>query len=413
MPFLILLRPGLLRNFGGFLRDATRDSDVLALGSETHRHRVHYVSLEADQSLEQHKDAKSIMFELATVRDWIAVGQKLAEWDRTNACCIANKRLMLSGLDGAIEALMAGQGAMRQSDPLDIARISDEVVDEAIDCFKMDTSHHGLAALIVRMLASQSRDLRCKTWAGSMSDEAWELVVEKFYTALWILDLAGIEDRNSALLFGERHSLLYISPEAVRDIFQWFETAIKSDPGNSAVLEHMGQMLLPRWFGDYNRLETVARQAVVWTDREMGTAAYAILYNAAMQVDPAPLRFVDIDLFSEAVHDLVKYRRYSPVHLPALSQRLFALSRRPYPNGMNDKADRADWAAKREALHRLSLKILEDYLPAIHPDSWIGGEHGALEMISRAMGQELDDGLSLIVGPRGISSHQPITQSAA
>lgn len=412
LPFLILLRPAILLDFRGFLRSASRDGGLILLSSAKHRHRVQFKTVETDQSLEQLDAARSRMFALAQAQDWVAMGEQLEEWDRTKASCIANKRLIHPGLDGAIEALIDGRPKAKRCEPLDIACIPDELVDEAIDCFKQDTSRYGLAGLIVTMLCSQCEDLRGQMWADSVSDEAWDQIGEKYYTALWILDEAKIEERNSGLLYGERQALTYFSVEGDRAIDDWFEAVVKADPGNSAPLMAMGCLMLPRWFGDYDAIETKARQAIVWTSDEMGAAAYAILYNNALEVEATPLYFLDMELYTEAVHDLVKYRGYSPVYLPELSTLLFTLSAHPYPHGMTDPEDREIWDEKCEALRLLSLKIIEDYLPAIHPPSWINGENGALTMISRAMGQELHDGLSLIVGPRGISAHEPAEHPA-
>ena len=288
-----------------------------------------------------------------------------------------------------------------------MARIPETTLEDVIACFRADPNRYGLAGLIVSMLHAQCFDLRGQSVADDVADQAWDKIAAKYETALDILDMAQVETRNSPLLYGERMSLLYFSPEADRHIFGWFEAAVKADPGDSAPLMEMGNMMLPRWFGGYEEMERTARQASVWTKDEMGTAAYAILYNSALETEGVPLFFMETELYAEAARDLALYRGCSPVLLPGLCQFLFKISQYGYPYGMTDAEDRARWDKARHTLHMLSLKLLEDYLPAVHPDSWDDGERGARYMISLAMGQELEDGLSLIVGPRGIRGVAP------
>ncbi|MEP6065174.1 MAG: hypothetical protein ABJ246_05015 [Paracoccaceae bacterium] len=407
LPFLVLRRPQMILEFGRFLRESFGQSRGILLSSPRHRHRIQFETVDSDPSLEQLDAARMRMADLAHTQDWIALGEQLEEWDQTQAACVANKRFIHPGLDSAIDVLIAGRPGARRCEPLDIARIPDELIDDAMKDFKQDPNRYGLAALIVRMLFSQCWDLRGQMWADSVSDDAWDHILQKYNTALSVLDQAKIDTRKSSLLFGERQSLLYFSPEADRHIDKWFKAAVKADPGDSAPLMGMGNMMLPRWFGDYDTMETTARQAIVWTNDDMGSAAYAILYNDALSTEAVPLYFLDIELYTEAVHDLVKYRGYSPVYLPELSQFLASLSGHPYPQGMTNPEDQKIWDDNSHAVRLLSLKILEEYLPAIHPSSWINGERGALNMISHAMGQELEDGLSLKVGPRGISIYQP------
>lgn len=412
LPFLVLRRPEMIMEFGRFLLESFGLSGRTLLTSSKHRHRVQFETVDSDPSLEQLEGARMRMSDLAHAQDWVAMGEQLEEWDRTNAACVANKRLIHPGLDETIDVLIAGRPGAHRCEPLDIARIPDELIDDAMKNFKQDPNRYGLAALISRMLFSQCWDLRGQMTADTISDNAWDRMSQKYETAMSVLDQAKVETRNSSLLSDERLSLLYFSSEADRHIDDWFEAVVKADPGDSAALMSMGNMMLPRWFGDYEKMETKARQATVWTSGEMGSAAYAILYNEALSTEPVPLYFLDIELYTEAVHDLVKYRGYSPVYLPELSQFLASLSTYSYPYGMTDPEDRQIWDDNSQALRLLSLQIIEDYLPAIHPPSWINGERGALNMISHAMGQELEDGLSLKVGPRGISSYRPAEQLA-
>ena len=402
-----LMRPSIILGLRSFLLGSARDGQRIMLSSPKHRHRVQFETVEGHTSTDQTEAVKDEIYALAQAEDWPALGQRLEDWDSKHAASVSRNRFIHPALHAAAEALSQDRPGPRHCEALDVARITDAQVDAAIAAFRSDPNQYGLAGLIVHLIASQCSDLRGASWASDVEDTAWDRITEKCETAQAILSEADVDTRGSALLCIERMGLLYFMHDANSHIYEWFEAAVKADPGDSAPHMMMGCMMLPRWFGDYEAIESTALQAAAWTQAEMGNAAYALIYNSVFEQESIPLFFMDKELYSEAVHDLVKYRDCSPVHLPEISQLIYAVSHHSYPSGMTNHEDREEWNQTCHSLYLLSLQILEDYLPAIHPDSWIDGTRGALGMVSRAMAQELADGLSLVVGPRGISAHAP------
>lgn len=407
LAYLLIIRPLVtVANVRHVLFGAPRDKGVIHLHQPKHRHRVQYDLIDSDPCDAPRQAAQDHVARLAQALDWVALGAQLEDWDRAHAALPSHRRLIHPALDAIVTTLQQGPGP-RRCEGLDVARIPDAVIHDAIDAFRADPNRWGLAGLIVRLLASQMWDLRGEDIAQAVREEAWFRIGETYDLALKILDEAQIETRHSSLLYAERLSLLYVAPDADRHVHPWYAAAVKADPGDSAAHMVMGNMMLPRWFGSYEDMETAARQGAAWTSDTMGMAAYAILYNRALEMEPIPVLFMDMELYAEGIHDLIRYRGPSQTDLPELAQFLYDVSHYSYPIGMTEAQDRENWDARMQQMYSLSLKIVEDHLSGIYPPAWADGERGALNMVSRAMGQELSDGLNLVVGPRGVRAVAP------
>lgn len=392
--------------FGAIWRQVAAEAGRIRLTDEQHRHRVRYKTVEHTPSTKMTSELEAEVKRYVSVQDWATLCVRIEALAVTRAVCPANRRLVHVALKAAIDAMAGPDFRKDVCAPMQDARIKDEVVADVIEA---SLGSLGGCVLAARVLLSQCWDLRGQDETEAVSADSAARIAAKTKEAMFFLGAA--EDEPSGIIPLTQMLFLPFLGQMDSAFLDQFEQAIQADPGDTIVANAVGSFMRPQWGVDYDTLETLARQAALWTSDEIGMAAYAVFYNAALHADDAPVFAMDVDLYCEGIRDLVKLRGYSPDHIPGVSQRLRSLSQIPAHAQMTEEA-RQGWADSTAKFYELGLQLLEDHLGVIHPTSWQSGEEGALEMISLVMVQELEDGMNLVVGPKGISAHMPQAQAA-
>lgn len=402
----VIVQPWRLGRLKAFIVSGWRDGQRIWLTAPEHRHRITFEEVETTPSLRRQAEVEALARELAEDRDWQSLAELLEEWDDARAACASNRRLTHVALYAVTRALAGGARDPYDCSPMAQTRIPENTGLELLSLAMASPRSHGMAALAATVLVHQCWDLRGQDTADMVPDSHYMRMDRMIDKAMSLLEAAGVDTRGSGMLATLRLSCLPFLGDPESMIPDWLEVAVKADPGDGEPASIIGNFMLPRWFGDYEDIEISARKVAAWSSDTMGMAGYALVYLSALEMAEEPLYFVDVDLFCTAIEDLVKHRGHSADHLPHISQTLYRLSQVHAPRGMPED-EVAQWQETTHRLYLLSLSVLEHHLTAIHAPSWQGGLNGALDMISLAMGRELEDGADLVVGPKGIAAILP------
>ena len=143
-----------------------------------------------------------------------------------------------------------------------------------------------------------------------------------------------------------------------------YETLVSLDPKTAQYLRNFGANLLPRRFGSYEMLNTWALKAVEHTRTLWGTGAYAWVYMDALRQDAGAFGVLDLNLFMEAVIDILE--RCSDQHTANLFAAFTAVTLVQTAPGRESFSGRR----RRLQLNEAADWIIETQLREIHPLVW-------------------------------------------
>lgn len=354
--------------------------------------QIQVTSVEDTPSVRCHREVSELVAELVEDRDWHLLAELMAEWDETRASCPQKRRLVYTAMDTVSETLRE----LYQLENLC------QLPELELRGLKQDDDHYALSAIHAHLRIAQAWDAEGQNLHGAEGVRA-KAFVSRAIQAITHLDPAGL---NSPLLGSVHFALLPFLLHPKEKVARYYEARVHLDPEDLAPHYAMGRMLLPRWFGTYDQLEFLGRQAVAWTHRRMGAAAYAALYLGALSTDPAPLKSLDPELFEEGIEDLICFRRQDPSHVPQVIEALWDLANLDFLEGMN-AAEQLAWDKRCARMGELAKDITRGYLTAVHAPSWRDGLAGAKTFVARAMLSDLEAGRRVNVTSTGLQSMGP------
>lgn len=375
--------------------------NLILLQKPRYRHRISVSIIEETASERHWRVQEQAITEMVQQRDWMKIAKRLEEADSAQSSCPLGQRDRMVIMETFLEALMAGKPGAIACEGLETPRIDGQVVAEILALHAVQPQRYGLAAMAARALIAQNWDLRGEDYADAISDGAWARIRDNHDKAMTLLDDALRAQPGSAMLAHARLLTLPFCADGREVIINWFEDAVKADPGDTYPMNVIGNFLLPHWFGDYDRLDYVARRAVSLSKDVMGDGAYAAVYASALEMEPVPLFFIDMEKYATGQKDLIRLRGYDPSNVAYHLERNWLMTFWSYLGGMDDE-DRALWDTKRDQLYQLCADIMRTGLRAIHPPSWRQGEAGALNMISMIMQDDLARGAAIVVDDDGV-----------
>lgn len=182
-----------------------------------------------------------------------------------------------------------------------------------------------------------------------------------FGRARALLDPICALEQDSPLVASARCALLAGQPDAETRVVDDYEDLIDLAPAMPGHMRAFGLHLLPCWFGSYAKLELQARRMAARSQDIWGNGAYVWVYLDAALQDGACFAFLDIELFSQGVEDILA--RSSDQHLANV---LAAYLSRMIGPAQGDGPDRA----QRKALTYLRDRILRSHMTEVHPWVW-------------------------------------------
>lgn len=280
-------------------------------------------------------------------QDWLGLSNILMAWDQARTSCPANRRLVYLAMD----ALGAPYKVARGAKPKATAQLPDRLATHLAQLARRQPDNYVLAALAAQMRIWQAWDYRGSAPATCVDEAAWartENAIDQAAALVAHLDPVSL---NAPLVGCVQFNLLPFEDDGARHIHTRYQTRMALDPADLSLHRDAGRLLLPRWFGDYETLETTARQAAVWTAAETRTAAYAAVYAGAFAEDTAPLCMMSPDMFAEGCADLICLHHHDPaVIVPFFQTCWHVVAQSPDP--AMPRSDAAHFRTSRAALQR-------------------------------------------------------------
>lgn len=398
----LMEQPAILANMKTRLISHGRKGAAVSLNAPEHANRVRFDRVLSTPSLDSHAEIASMARELAEDHDWVMLGELLEEWDQARAACNINRRLLHTAIWEVLEGLHTRASDPKNIGPVLRARVSDETAAEVERAAQDHPNLYTLSALAAQMRLAQAWDYRGEDLPQSVSAAGWKKIERAVAMAESALNRCDAKELSSPFVAMVRFNLVPFQTDATGRILEAYKDWICLDPGDLMPHVRIGTFMLPRWFGDLELLEKTALQAVAWTDHKIDATAYAAIYCSAMTQDDAPMLYMDTELFSEGIEDLINYRMRDPAHVPHTVQDLWRFSNRPPRLGASAE-ERQEWASRTDLLGKMAKSCVMRHLTAIHPKSWRGGEKAALDHISASAQDALLDGDNLIISKRGVT----------
>lgn len=176
---------------------------------------------------------------------------------------------------------------------------------------------------------------------------------------------------QSPALAAARCALLPGSRNPEKHFVKEFEQLINLDPTNPRHMRTMGKYLLPRWFGDYQKLDLEARRMAAQTFEIWGAGGYTWVWFDALLIDPIGFAILEIDYFIDGIEDILA--RATDQHIVNLvAAQLFRswhIAREQY----HESGLRPELAP---ALRRGFEQVVTRHLHEVHPLIWGHAEFG-------------------------------------
>ncbi len=396
-------QPAIFTNMKTRLVSTGRKAAPVSLNAPEHANRIRFERIASTPSLDSHAEIAAMARELGEDHDWVMLGELLEEWDQARAACRINRRLIHTAIWEVLEGLHSHRQDPKNIAPVLRPRVTDETAAEVERAAQENPHLYTLSALAAQMRLSQAWDYRGEDLPQSVSAVGWRKIERAIAMAEASLNRCDAKALSSPFVAMVRFNFVPFQSDAQKRILDAYKDWICLDPGDLMPHVRIGTFMLPRWFGDLETLEKTALKAVAWTDHEIDATAYAAIYCSAMTQDDSPMLYMDPELFSEGIEDLISYRMRDPAHVPHTVQDLWRFSNRPPRLGASPE-ERQEWVSRTDMLGKLAKSCVMRHLTAIHPKSWRGGEKAALDHISASAQDELLDGDNLVVSKRGVTA---------
>ncbi|MEO0502965.1 MAG: hypothetical protein AAFZ14_06530 [Pseudomonadota bacterium] len=148
----------------------------------------------------------------------------------------------------------------------------------------------------------------------------------------------------------------------LRRVVADYECWITQDPRNPKAMRAFGGHLLPRWHGNYDRLELEARRMAGLTSDVWGAGAYTWVMMDAISLDTEACARLDLDFFVGGLRDILRHTRDQHIvnQLAAYCGNTMGAT----PTGH----DEADYV--RAQIASAAAWIVRAHLTELHPMLW-------------------------------------------
>ncbi|MBU2982841.1 hypothetical protein KO498_13570 [Lentibacter algarum] len=243
-----------------------------------------------------------------------------------------------------------------------------EALEEVLAEFSND---YAIASIVAQAHMDIGWAWRGSDWNHEIAKRNQQLFEAHFARAREILTSFEATTRVSPLLASSSCSLVVAHEQPALQIGNAYERLIDLNPQNTAPMRTLGNLLLPRWFGDYEALELEARRTAGRGRDTWGNGGYAWVYLDALRVDQGAARALDVDFFLDGLRDILYLQPDQHIAnlLAAYTGITMAPSRTPIeaPDVVRDV---------RQAIHSMFDVILRDNLKELHPLLWAEADLG-------------------------------------
>ena len=385
------------------IRTLLANGSTLTKARQIPEDRISYKRLEMSPLLNRRQEVAHLVFELVEDKDWGTLADLFEEWDQNRAKCPAGYSIVGIAVDAFRKAISAPEdGAEGPEQPVDMTALAEE-----FEVLASAPNGYPLAALAIFLRVWKAWEVRGKTPADNVTEEVWAEIDRHFQKADWMLTLHNPRDRNSAMLAQARFALCdHMDPEIARKkIVRFYSEWIELDPMNMAPHAELSLKLLPCWFGNYEQLESAARQAISGSLTGPGAAPYTVFYLTVFWRDDRVYATLDTELFAHGLNDLLELRKGDQFHVAQMIGDVWDMA-----TECGELADdravlsvyRAELGKKSAFFRNLARKTAEARLTSIMPKAWNEGETTALACLADLYRDELAAGATFKIDQRGL-----------
>ena len=292
---------------------------------------------------------------LARQDAWATLGARIREADAARALTpggVPEAEILAEG--ARADAVTAAGRAVTAGDELGAASIMNDmqlVLEET-------PQDHGVAYVVAMAHVDIGWAWRGEGWRQDIPAAHRAAFFRHFRSAAGLIDPYDPFELDSPMLASVRCALLAAETQPRSRASDDYEDLIDLAPGVSKFMRALGNHMLPRWFGSYERLDHEARRTMERTTDVWGKGGYAWTYFDALNVDNEAFALLDADLFCAGLKDILD--RCGDQHVVNTFAAFTGSALEP--DGVNREArdriaDCFDW-------------IVTEHLREIHPRIW-------------------------------------------
>lgn len=310
-----------------------------------------------DTSAEE--DARTALFEeglhLARQDAWGILGERIRNADaarRMTPGGVPEAELLAEG--ARADAITAATRAVTKNDEQaaadimgDMALVLEEVPND-----------HGVAYVIAMAHIDIGWAWRGEGWRQDIPASHRASFFRHFKLAGDLVDQFDPFELDSPMLAAVRCALLSGEARPRDRASDDYEDLIDLAPGAAKYMRALGNHMLPRWFGSYERLDHEARRTMERTTDIWGSGGYTWTYLDALTVDQDAFALLDAHLFCQGLRDILDRQNDQHTVNVFAAYTGSALD----PAGVNKEA--------RLKVARSFDWIVSAYLEEVHPRVW-------------------------------------------
>ncbi|WP_148234741.1 hypothetical protein [Pseudooceanicola batsensis] len=355
-----------------------------------------------------HPDARALRPHLSEAvadwqaQDWDRLGPRLARFDRCRAALPSGERIA-PALSRALFRHIAGPAACtlidrgRSVPSTDLPEDLFAPLQRILGQQETDPALHFLAAQVQLELGWARRG---DDYADFALDEALSAAQARFRVARTVLDRIAPRAPHSShfaeLDYRVRAAEGTTEEELTQAAIRWSRT----DTTALAPYALHGLHLLPRWYGTEGSLRAFADKSWAKTHENMGAAAYAAVYLAALESDLETALTLDLAVFREGLIDMMQLGEDPDLTCNAVLRLLWEVSLAP--SGIDRREPRAVRGIRHE-MRALFYDLARHALGPVMPDVWGGRwtEARILHTLAEPFAEELAAGRTVSIGLQG------------
>lgn len=253
--------------------------------------------------------ARHALFEeglhLARQDAWARLGARIRGADAARAMTpggVPEAELLAEGARS--DAISAANRAVTAGDDMTVIGIMSDmqgVLEEAPE-------DHGVAYVIAMAHIDIGWAWRGEGWRQDIPAAHRASFFRHFKAASDLIDAYDPFELDSPMLASVRCALLSAETRPRSRASDDYEDLIDLAPDVAKYMRALGNHMLPRWFGSYERLEHEARRTMERTSDIWGSGAYSWTYLDALTVDDEAFALLDADLFCQGLRDILDHQ---------------------------------------------------------------------------------------------------------
>ncbi|WP_299790377.1 hypothetical protein [uncultured Marivita sp.] len=307
----------------------------------------------------EEEDLHHALFEaglyLARQDAWGTLGDRIRSADAERAMTpggVPEAEILAEG--ARADAVTAASRAVASGDELGAASIMNDmqlVLDETGD-------DHGVAYVVASAHIDIGWAWRGEGWRQDIPPAHRAAFFRHFKSAGDLIDRYDAFELDSPMLAAVRCALLAAETRPRTRASDDYEDLIDLAPRVAKYMRALGNHMLPRWFGSYQRLEHEARRTMERTADIWDAGGYTWTYMDALSVDSEAFALLDADLFCQGLRDI--FARQNDQHTANVFAAYTGTALEPTGVNLEARAQIADcfdW-------------IVTNHLKEIHPRVW-------------------------------------------